>query len=169
MNMKKMKNILLIAVTLMSTTVFGQKFGHINSNDLLLAMPERAAVEESIKKEAQALESQLSTMTKEYQTKVQTYQTTEATMTDAIKQDKLTEIANLEERIGKFQQSAQETLQQKEETMLKPIIDKAKQAIEDVAKENNFTMVFDSGVGVILYKKDSEDILPMVKKKLGLL
>ncbi len=167
--MNKMKNIILIAVTLMSTAVFGQKFGHINSNDLLLAMPERTTIEESIQKEAQALESQLSTMTKEYQSKVQTYQASEATMTDAIKQDRIAEITNLEDRIGKFQQSAKETLQKKEESMLKPIIDKAKKAIEDVAKENNFTMVFDSGLGVILYKKDSEDILPMVKKKLGLL
>lgn len=167
--MRKMKNIILIAATLLSTTLFGQKFGHINSNELLLAMPQRAAVESDIKKYAQDLESQLATMTKEYQAKVQTYQSQEATMTDAIKQDKIKEITNLEERIGEFQQSAQKDLQTREETLLKPIIDKAKKAIEDVAKENNFTYIFDSGVGVLLYQKDSDNIMPMVKKKLGLL
>ena len=86
--MKKMKNIILVAATLLSSAVFGQKLGHINSNELLLAMPERAAVEENIKRTAQDLESKLAALTKEYQSKVQTYQAQEATMTDAIKQDK---------------------------------------------------------------------------------
>ncbi|MBL4710444.1 MAG: OmpH family outer membrane protein [Flavobacteriales bacterium] len=167
--MKKMKNIILIAATLLSTAVFAQKLGHINSNELLLAMPQRAAVESDIKKYAQDLESQLGMMTKEYQAKVQTYQSQEATMTDAIKQDKIKEITNLEERIGEFQQSAQKDLQTREESLLKPIIDKAKKAIEDVAKENSFTYIFDSGVGVLLYQKDSDNIMPLVKKKLGLL
>ena len=167
--MKKIKNIILIAATILSTAAFGQKLGHINSNELLLAMPERAAVEENIKKYAQELESQLGTMSKEYQAKVQNYQAKEATMTEAIKQDKIKEITNLEERIAEFQQTAQKDLQQKEETLLKPIIDKARKAIEDVAKENNFSYIFDSGVGVLLYQKDSDNIMPMVKKKLGLL
>jgi len=164
-----MKNIVLIVATLLSTAAFGQKLGHINSNDLLLAMPERSSIEADIQKYAQELESQMTTMSKEYQAKVQKYQSMEATMTEAIKQDKIAEITNLEERISKFQQSAQKDLQAKEETMLKPLIDKAKKAIEDVAKENNYTYIFDSGVGVLLYQKDSDDIMPMVKKKLGLL
>ena len=167
--MRKMRNIVLIAATLLSSAVFGQKLGHINSNELLLAMPERTSVEDQIKKYAQELESQLGAMTKEYQAKIQTYQAQEATMTEAIKQDKIKEITNLEERIAKFQQTAQNDLQAKEETLLKPIIDKARKAIEDVAKENNFSYIFDSGVGVLLFQKDSDDIMPMVKKKLGLL
>ena len=167
--MKKMKNIVLIAATLLSTAVFGQKLGHINSNELLIAMPERTSVEDNIKKYAQELESQLGTMSKEYQAKVQNYQSKEATMTEAIKQDKIKEITNLEERIAEFQQTAQKDLQTKEETLLKPIIDKARQAIEDVAKEGNYSYIFDSGVGVLLYQKSSDDIMPMVKKKLGLL
>ncbi|MCB0801966.1 MAG: OmpH family outer membrane protein [Flavobacteriales bacterium] len=164
-----MKNILLIAVMVLSTSVFAQKLGHINSNELLLAMPERNAVEQQIKSYAQELETQLGTMSKEYQAKVQDYQAKEATMTDAIKKDKIKEITNLETRITEFQQTAQNDLQNKEESLLKPIIDKAKKAIEDVAKENNYTYIFDSGVGVLLYQKDSDDIMPMVKKKLGLL
>lgn len=167
--MKKMKNIILVAATLLSSAVFGQKLGHINSNELLLAMPERAAVEENIKRTAQDLESKLAALTKEYQAQVQTYQAQEATMTDVIKKDKIKEITNLEERIGEFQQSAQKDLQAQEEKLLRPIIDKAKKAIENVAKENNFTYIFDSGVGVLLYQKDSDDIMPLVKKKLGLL
>jgi outer membrane protein len=164
-----MKKFILIFATVLSTAAFGQKLGHINSNELLQSMPERSSVEEEIKQYAQELESQLSAMTKEYQSKVQNYQSKEATMTEAIKQDKIKEITNLEERISEFQKTAQKDLQTREEKLLKPIIDKAKGAIEDVAKENNYTYIFDSGVGVLLYQKDSDNIMPMVKKKLGLL
>lgn len=167
--MKTMKTLMLIVITVISTSAFAQKIGHINSNDLLLAMPERATVEEQIKKYAQELENQLGAMSKEYQAKVQDYQAKEATMTDAIKKDKIKEITNLENRITEFQQTAQQDLQNKEESLLKPIIDKAKKAIEEVAKENNFTYIIDSGVGVLLYQKDGDDIMPLVKKKMGLL
>lgn len=167
--MKKMKNITLIVALFLTTTVFGQKLGHINSNELLMAMPERTTIENEIKKYAQQLESQLGTMTQEYQAKVQNYQSKEATMTEAIKQDKIKEITNLEERISEFQQTAQKDLQAKEESLLKPIIDKAKNAIEQVAKENSYNYIFDSGVGVLLYQQDSDDIMPLVKKKLGLI
>ena len=167
--MKVMKQAILISTLLLSVNIFAQKFGHINSNELLLAMPERAAVEGEVKKYTQQLESQLNVMSKEYQQKLDDYRDKEATMTDAIKQDKIKEITNLEERIASFQQTAEKDLQEKNQTLLKPIIDKAKKAIEDVAKENNYTYILDSGLGVLLYYKDSDDIMPLVKKKLGLL
>jgi len=59
-------------------------------------------------------------------------------------------------------------LQKKEQSLLQPIIDKAKNAINEVAKEGSFTYILDSSVGVVLYSVESDDILPLVKKKLGL-
>ena len=115
--MKKMKHTLLVLLTLLSTTVFSQKLGHLNSNELLLAMPERTAVENQIKKYAQDLEAQLDAMTTEYQGKVQKFQANEATMTEAIKKDRIKEITNLEQRINEFQQTAQQDLQTKEEEL----------------------------------------------------
>lgn len=167
--MKILKSILFISVLILSSSAFAQKFGHINSNELLMLMPERNQVESEIKAYASELEAQLSSMTKEYQAKVSDFQAKEGTMTDMVRKSKINEITDLEARIQEFQSGAQQDLQKKEETLLKPIIDKAKKAIEDVAKENNYTYIFDSGVGVLLYQKDSDNIMPLVKKKMGLL
>ena len=71
-------------------------------------------------------------------------------------------------RIQEFQENAQKQLQEREAELLKPIIDRAKKAIEDVAREGGYTYVFDSGTGALLYQQDSEDLMPQVKKKLGL-
>jgi outer membrane protein len=165
-----MKKILLLSLTLLiSISSFSQnKFGYIDSQELLLLMPERKTAEEEVQTFAKSLESQLQAMTAEYQQSVQEYQANEATYTDLVKQDKVTEITGLEQRIQSFQQNAQQALQSKEQELLEPILQKARKAIEDVASEGDYTYVFDKSVGSILYVKESENILEKVKKKLKL-
>jgi outer membrane protein len=131
-------------------------------------MPERKTAEEEVQTFAKSLESQLQAMTAEYQQSVQEYQANEATYTDLVKQDKVTEITGLEQRIQSFQQNAQQALQSKEQELLEPILQKARKAIEDVASEGDYTYIFDKSVGSILYVKESENILEKVKKKLKL-
>ncbi len=165
-----MKKILLLSLTLLiSISSFSQnKFGYIDSQELLLIMPERKTAEEEVQTFAKSLESQLQAMTAEYQQSVQEYQANEATYTDLVKQDKVTEITGLEQRIQSFQQNAQQALQSKEQELLEPILQKARKAIEDVASEGDYTYIFDKSVGSILDVKESENILNKVKKKLKL-
>ena len=165
-----MKKILLLSLTfLISISSFSQnKFGYIDSQELLLLMPERKTAEEEVQTFAKSLESQLQAMTAEYQQSVQEYQANEATYTDLVKQDKVAEITGLEQRIQSFQQNAQQSLQTKEQELLEPILAKARKAIEDVANEGNFTYIFDKSSGNILYAKESENVIALVKKKLGL-
>ena len=99
---------------------------------------------------------------------MQEYQANEATYSDLVKQDKVAEITGLEQRIQTFQQNAQQSLQAKEQELLEPILSKARKAIEDVATEGGFTYIFDKSQGTILYAKDSENILGLVKNKLKL-
>ncbi len=61
-------------------------------------------------------------------------------------------------------------MQRKQAEVMQPIIEKAQNAIKEVAKANGFTYVYDIASGVLLYfSDDSEDILPLVKQKLGIL
>lgn len=169
--MKTIRVLILMAVVAMSTASFGQKgikVGHINSNDLLSAMPERANIQTQIEEHASQLTATLDAMRKEYETKVADFQSKQDVMTDIIKNNKIKEITDLEKRITEFQQTAQADLQKKEQDLLQPIIDKAKEAIESVAKENSYTYILDSSVGVVLYSVEGDDILPLVKKKLGM-
>ena len=78
------------------------------------------------------------------------------------------EITGLEQRIQSFQQNAQQALQAKEQELLEPILAKAREAIEEVAKEGGYTYIFDRSLGTILFAKESENIIDKVKKKLNL-
>jgi outer membrane protein len=168
--MRTLKITLLMLVVALSTSAIAQKgikVGHINSNDLLTAMPERTAVQKDLEDYANQLKITLDAMRKEYETKVAEFQSKQDVMTDIIKNNKIKEITDLEKRIGEFQQTAEADLQKKEQELLQPIIDKAKNAINDVAKDGGYTYILDSSVGVILYSVEGDDILPAVKKKLG--
>jgi outer membrane protein len=166
--MKKIITAVAAILLLTSTFVNAQKIAHINSNDLMLLMPERKSAEESLQNFAKELEKQMGTMNQEYESKVQEYQSKESLMTDIIKQDKVKEITDLENRIKTFQQTAQESLQKKEQELLAPMLDKAKKAIGDVAKEAGYRYVLDTAAGAVLYSEPSDDIMPLVKKKLGI-
>jgi outer membrane protein len=90
-------------------------------------------------------------------------------MSEPIKKAKENEIRDMESRIQEFRAGAEEDLAKKENELLEPIITKVKTAIEEVAKEGSYTYIFDSSAGILLYAKDSEDIMSQVKKKLGLI
>ena len=113
-----MKKILILLIsTLTLTSLHAQKFGFIDSQELLLLMPERKTAETEVQEFAKSLESQLAAMTSEYQQSVENYQANESTYTDLVKQDKIAEITGLEQRIQSFQQNAQQALQSKEQEL----------------------------------------------------
>jgi len=144
------------------------KFGYLDSNELLAMMPENQSMQEELQTYAKGLESQLTAMQAEYEKKVVEYQQNETTFTDIIKEDKIREIEGIQQRVVEFQKNAQESLGQKEAELFTPIREKAMKAIDQVAKDGNYTFIFNSGAGSFLYAAESENVLELVKSKLGL-
>jgi len=117
---------------------------------------------------AQNLQKQLETMVSEFQTKYDEYLTNEAQYVDAVKQIKQKELVDLQTRIQDFQNDAQDLLAKKEQELMQPFIDKAKKAIDDVAKEKGYTYILDTSTGSVLYWEGGDDIMMFVKEKLGI-
>lgn len=168
--MKRTFNFLIIlAFVLVSSASFGQKIGYINSQELLSIMPERDSVYNSLQKEVTAMENQLETMSNEYQNKLATYLEQRDTLTRFVREDRETELQDLQIRIENYQSTAQERIQQLEMELTAPMLEKAQKAIDDVAKEKEFDIIFDTSIGSILYISDSmTNILPLVKEKMGI-
>ena len=165
------KTLILIAVFLFA---FGGnavaqknvKLGHINSSDLMQIMPGRDTAQATLQKEAAEIENTLKTMQSELERISNEFVQKQAEWTELIRNTKRSEIQDMQNRIQGFYENAQKQLQEREAELTKPIVDRAKKAIEDVAREGGYTYIFD-GAG-LLYSQDSEDIMPQVKKKLGL-
>ncbi len=144
------------------------KLGHINSNDLMKIMPGRDSAQTVLQAEVTELENTLKSMQAEAEKRYNDYVANQAGWTELIRQTKQREIQDMAARIEEFQKNAQEQLQNREQELLEPIINRAKKAIEDVAKEGGYTYILDAGTAAVLYSQDSDDIMPLVKKKLGL-
>ncbi len=56
----------------------------------------------------------------------------------------------------------------KKEEIYSPVLKQAEEAIKSVAKENGYSYILDTSAGAVLYSQDSDNIAPLVKKKLGL-
>lgn len=170
--MKKLARIIIVvAIALISTVGFAQtnlKLGYIDSNELLDLMPGKDSIQLVLQNYGKTLESQLQTMYQEYQNKLADYQANVNTMSTIIKQTKEKELGDLETRIQDFQQQADQDLQNKQLELVQPLIDKARKAIEEVGREKGYTYIFDTGVGTLLYFEKGDNILPLVKQKLGL-
>jgi outer membrane protein len=115
-----------------------------------------------------SLQGELQTMQSELEMKGADYQKNVATMSSIIKATKEKEITDLQARIEAFQQSAQQDLQTKQTELITPFVNKAKQAIKDVAKEGGFSYILNAVEDLLLYSEGGEDVTPLVKKKLGI-
>lgn len=172
--MKRLIKITVIALMVFcSINVFAQgkiKLGHINSDSLMSIMPGKDSALALIQAETEVYQKQYTTMKTEFDTKYSDYTTNLSTMSELVKQTKYAELEDMQTRITNFETAATDSLEAKRTELLQPIINQAKKAISDVAKENGYTYIFDSttGVSFLLYIDGGEDIMPLVKKKIGL-
>lgn len=160
---------LIAAVTLLflSLSTFAQKLGHTDGQALLLALPERAAIEEQLQKVAAEYENTLKTMKTDYDARVKEFEAGRNSWPEAILQSKAKAITDLEQNMYDLQQTANDDLDKQQMALLKPLIDKVNNAIDKVAVANGYSYIFDAGVGALLYK-GGDDITDLVKAELGI-
>jgi outer membrane protein len=171
--MKKLSRITAVVALFLIFSAAGQaqnplKIGYIDFNALITAMPGIDSVKIKLQKYQQTLTDQLDAMRTEFENKYVDYQSQAAGMSDLIKQTKEKELSDLQTRIDAFQQKAQQDLQAKQQELLQPIIDKAKEAIREVAREGKYTYVINNIEDVVLYSEPADDVMLLVKKKLGI-
>lgn len=156
-------------MTFTLSTAFAQKFGHINSSNLLELLPETKVANSELEGYKIQLEKALEAKVKAFEAEVQVYITERPTLAPKVAQEKEAALAQKEQDLYKERQEGEQKVMQKREELLKPIFEKADTAIKAIGKEGGFQMIFDSSTfNVLLFAEDSADIMPLVKAKLGL-
>jgi outer membrane protein len=146
------------------------KLGHINKQDLIVSLPEYDSAMAALDRSAKQLQTALEQMQVEFNKKYEDYMKNGKDLSDLIRSSKETELQEMNQRIQTFQTQAEQDIQNQRAKLLKPVLDKVTNAINDIAKENKFTYIFDTTPGstVIFQSVDSQDITSLVKKKLGI-
>lgn len=163
---KAIKLTLAVVLVMGATSLFAQKFGRINTQEIIMAMPETKTMQENMDTFAKELSDNIETMNVEFNTKLQDFQKNYNTFSDAIKEVKEKELNDMQTRTREFQERAQQDYQKKQNELLAPIIDKAKSAIDKVAAAGGFLVVFDTSTGSLAYFDEATltDVAPAVKK-----
>ncbi|OIQ22607.1 MAG: hypothetical protein BM557_01085 [Flavobacterium sp. MedPE-SWcel] len=168
--MKQLKSLLIATLLFvgMSQTVSAQdKVAHINVTELMSAMPEMKAANTQLENYGKTFDNEYRTMVEEYQNKIKKYDQEAATVSDAINETRTKEVQQMGARIQEYQKTASEDMQKKQEEILKPILEKAKAAIQKVATAKGYKYVLDSTVGSGVLVADGPNLLADVKKELG--
>lgn len=146
-----------------------QKYGHINSQDILEVMPEFKQLNASIEAKKKQYNDQLQKMTLDYQQKSKEVNDYGAAMMEAVREERMKEIQELQASISSFQDNAEAELQKSQLKLMKPLNDKYLKVVQAVAKENGYTYIFDLTSGMVVYHPENTgDVTDLVKKKMGI-
>jgi outer membrane protein len=170
--MKKLVSVfVLLFAIFIASSLFAQtkaKFGHLDFAKLYSLMPELDSVKGVFDAYNKSVQEQYAAMQTELENKFMDYQANASSLSEIIRTTKEAEINDLKERMDAFETKATQDLQAKEAELTTPVIDRAKKAVQEIAKENGYTYVFNSSEGLLLFAEPSDDITELVKAKLGI-
>ena len=168
--MKHLKNLLLAATLIIAFSFTAQaqsKVAHINTQELVESMPEMKSAKSELEKLAKTYETDIQAMATELQNKIKQYDAESSTKTDEENGKRLQEVQSMEQSIRQYQAQAQQDLQKKELDLLRPITEKAKNAILKVGNAQGFDYILDSSQGQGVIMANGKDLLTDVKSELG--
>lgn len=168
--MKHLKSLILAATLILSASLTLQaqsKVAHINTQELVESMPDMKSAKSELEKLAKTYETDIQAMATELQNKITQYDAESSTKTDEENGKRLQEVQSMEQSIRQYQAQAQQDLQKKELDLLRPITEKAKNAILKVGNAQGFDYVLDSSQGQGVIMANGKDLLTDVKTELG--
>ena len=149
------------------------KLGYTNIDYVLAQTPEAKDIQNQLTIQRTQSENELKRMQKELEDKYGAYEKGAAQMSDVIRKDRETELQGLQGRIQEFGRTAETSLQTKYQQLVNPVVQKIQKAIDEVAKENKYTYVFNLDAGantipILLVAPEQDNITELVLRKMGI-
>ncbi|MCL2290321.1 MAG: OmpH family outer membrane protein [Bacteroidetes bacterium] len=163
--MKKI-TLILVALVVCMTSTFAQKYGHVNSNEIMQVMPGIDSVQIKLMDFHNSLQVIYENMFNEFQTKKDRFDKEAGTMSSAVRKLREDELIALQNRIQEFEMNVQQDIEEEKFRLIAPFQEKVQNAINDVAKEHKYNYIFDTQI--LLYYDGGDDVTPLVRKKLGI-
>jgi outer membrane protein len=143
-----MKKLLLFIMLMAPLATFAQKFGKVNTQTIMQALPEIAKINGELQAQQKTYENDLKSMQDELTRQSDAYEKGKSTMNATAQQQKEQELQSLYQKIQQTYQDNQQALQKKQQDLMQPVITKVRNAIENVGKNGGFTYIFEDGVAV---------------------
>lgn len=169
--MKQFRTFLIAVALTVGATAFTNaqsKIAHIASQELVESMPAFKDAMTQLEKLQKTYDTEIGDMYAEAQKTMQRYQSEAPTKTEEENEKRAQELQSTQQRIQEHGQNAQKDLQKKELDLLKPVYEKARVTIQQVARDKGYDYVLDSSNGSGVIMADGYNLMPDVKKELGI-
>ena len=143
-----MKKLVLMLMLLAPMTMMAQKFGKVNTQTIMQALPDVAKANGELEALQKQKDNELKAMQDELNRKLDEYQKGQSTMNATAKQQKETELQGLNQKIQQAYKDGQQELQKKSNELMQPIVAKVRAAIDAVGKAGNYTYIFEEGAAI---------------------
>jgi len=164
-----MKKLFIMMLMLAPMAAFAQKFGHVNSQEIIQIMPEFAKARGEIEALTKQYEADLKSMQEELQKKAESFEKEESTLPENIKQRRQTELQDMYQKIQQSYQDNQQALAKEQSDKMQAITAKVLEAIKAVGTAGNYVYIMDITSGIPYISTTlSTDVTKDVKAKLGL-
>ncbi|PVX51128.1 OmpH family outer membrane protein [Hallella colorans] len=160
-----MKKLILMLMLMAPLATFAQKFGKVNTNTIMQALPEISKINGELEATAKQYENELKTMQDELQRQAEAYDKGKSTMNATAQKSKEQELQQLYQKYQQTQMDNQKALQKAQQDKMQPIINKVRSAIENVGKTGGYTYIFEEGVAIYT-GTNVEDVTSKVQAEL---
>ena len=167
--MKKLIICAICAICGFTTANAQAKFGHVNTQEIIQAMPEYTAAKTEIDKLQEQYEADLKSMQDELQKKAEAFDKEQETLPENIKQRRQTELQEMYQKIQQSYQDNQQALAKEQQEKMQAITTKVIEAIKSVGQSGGYVYIMDMAGGIPYISTTlSTDVTAQVKAKLGL-
>ena len=167
--MKKLIICAICAICGFTTANAQDKFGHVNTQEIIQAMPEYTKAKSEIEALTAQYEADLKSMQDELQKKGEAFEKEQATLPENIKQRRNQELQDMYQKIQQSYQDNQQALAKAQQEKMQDITTKVLEAIKAVGQAGGYVYVMEMGAGIPYISTTlSTDVTAQVKQKLGL-
>ncbi len=165
------KKIILFIALILPMSVMAQKFGVVNLEEVFTAMPESQSMQTQLEQVSQKFQAEFDKLQEAVNQKYTEFQSiaNDTNTPDAIKERRMQEIQDRQQKVEQFRNTATQDLQRQQEQLMGPIQARLTDAIKAVGQEGAFTFIFPNDPSLVLYQgTDVVDVTATVKAKLGI-
>ena len=165
-----LKKIVLAAILALPLSVMAQtKFGHMNSQEVITAMPEYTKAQTDLDAMAKQYQEELQRTQEEFNKKYQEFLAQADSLPRNIAERRQKELQDMDQRQQQFQQEVYQSMQKAQQDALTPIYQKLETAIQAVGKAEGVIYIFDIARTPVAYiGAESVDLTAKVKAQLGI-
>ncbi len=168
-----MKKLVLVLLLFIASAGFGfaQKYAYVDTEYILGNIPSYKAAQDQLEKFSQQYQKELETLHAELDKMYKDFQSEVVLLSEDMKRRREDMIITKEKEYKKLQRQyfgAEGELFQKRQTLVKPIQDDVFKAIQDVAEQGAYSIIFDKAGGLsMIYTNPKYDLSDQILQKLG--